>query len=272
MNETFSLPRLTIPVTLRCNLKCRRCINELQYFDTPDDLTFENFQRDLAAFFSVVDHVGKFELTGGEPFLRRDLHRFVTEGAGYRDRFDFMRIDTNGTIPVDPELVRAIEPHRDVCEVFISDYGDISKYARQNAEYLEERGVRCVVRKYYGDDAYFGGWVDNGRVYRRNHTPDELKKVYGECEVFKGLKGCWLLLNGQLHLCARSLQGTTHGVIPSKMGVDYVYIYDNGLDKTEMREMVHNLCYSDYIIACDYCDGSLGTSDPSKRFVPAEQA
>ena len=30
MNEPFNLPSLAIPVTLRCNLKCRRCVNELR--------------------------------------------------------------------------------------------------------------------------------------------------------------------------------------------------------------------------------------------------
>ena len=127
------------------------------------------------------------------------------------------------------------------------------------------------MRKYYGEDAYFGGWIDNGKVFDRKRSPEETEKVYRNCAVYKELGGCWLLLNGKLHLCARCLQGTQHGAIPSVKNVDYLDIHDPSLSIEEKREIIRNMLECKSITACAYCDGSLGTDDPNKRVTPAEQ-
>ncbi|MBR2408347.1 MAG: radical SAM protein [Lachnospiraceae bacterium] len=267
----FALPRVTIPVILRCNLKCKYCINELQYFETKEDLTLEQFKKDLEMFFQIVDRVGKFELTGGEPFLRRDLEDFVRESVKYKDQFKWIRLDTNGTIPVRQELIDEIKKYGDLVEVFVSNYGEISRKAEENDRILTENNVNHQLRKYYGEDAYFGGWIDNGKVFDRKRSPEETEKVYHNCAVYKELGGCWLLLNGKLHLCARCLQGTQHGAIPSVKNVDYLDIHDPSLSIEEKREIIRNMLECKAITACAYCDGSLGTDDPNKRVTPAEQ-
>jgi cyclic pyranopterin phosphate synthase len=67
---------LRVSVTDRCNLRCTYCMPEDVTFLPKDQLlTFE----EIAAFVHVVVGLGvtKVRLTGGEPLLRRDLHKLV---------------------------------------------------------------------------------------------------------------------------------------------------------------------------------------------------
>ena len=67
---------LRISVTDRCNLRCTYCMPEDVVFrDRSELLTFE----EIAAFVRVAAPLGvdKIRLTGGEPLMRKDLHRLV---------------------------------------------------------------------------------------------------------------------------------------------------------------------------------------------------
>src|SRR5829696_6294626 len=67
---------LRISVTDRCNLRCTYCMPEDVTFLPKDELlTFE----EIAHFVRVAAGLGvrKIRLTGGEPLLRRDLHKLV---------------------------------------------------------------------------------------------------------------------------------------------------------------------------------------------------
>jgi cyclic pyranopterin phosphate synthase len=71
------LGSLRVSVTDRCNLRCRYCMPQEEYVWLPreDLLTFEEVAQ-LASVFTALG-VEKVRLTGGEPLLRRDLHRLV---------------------------------------------------------------------------------------------------------------------------------------------------------------------------------------------------
>lgn len=67
---------LRISVTDRCNLRCIYCMpEEVTFLDKGELLSFE----EIARFVRVVVSLGvnKLRLTGGEPLLRKDLHRLV---------------------------------------------------------------------------------------------------------------------------------------------------------------------------------------------------
>ncbi len=67
---------LRISVTDRCNLRCVYCMPEdVIFVDRSELLSFE----EIAAFVRMVAPLGidKLRLTGGEPLMRRDLHRLV---------------------------------------------------------------------------------------------------------------------------------------------------------------------------------------------------
>jgi cyclic pyranopterin phosphate synthase len=68
---------LRISVTDRCNIRCFYCMpaEDVQFMDRDQLLSFEEIER----FVRVVVPLGlrKIRLTGGEPLVRRDLHRLV---------------------------------------------------------------------------------------------------------------------------------------------------------------------------------------------------
>jgi cyclic pyranopterin phosphate synthase len=87
---------LRISVTDRCNLRCVYCMpEEVVFMDRAELLTFE----EIAHFVRIVSPMGidKIRLTGGEPLMRRDLHRLVrliVEIPGVRD----VGLTTNGLL------------------------------------------------------------------------------------------------------------------------------------------------------------------------------
>ncbi len=87
---------LRISVTDRCNLRCVYCMpEEVVFMDRAELLTFE----EMAHFVRVATPLGidKIRLTGGEPLMRRDLHRLVrmlVEIPGIRD----VGLTTNGLL------------------------------------------------------------------------------------------------------------------------------------------------------------------------------
>jgi cyclic pyranopterin phosphate synthase len=87
---------LRISVTDRCNLRCTYCMPEDVTFRPKDELlTFE----EIAHFVRVAATLGisKIRLTGGEPLVRRDLHKLVAQLRpipGIRD----VGLTTNGVL------------------------------------------------------------------------------------------------------------------------------------------------------------------------------
>lgn len=91
------LGQLRISVTDRCNLRCRYCMPEEEYRWLPreDLLTYE----EIARLTRIFTHAGveKVRLTGGEPLLRRDLHRLVRLLAA-NERIRDLALTTNGIL------------------------------------------------------------------------------------------------------------------------------------------------------------------------------
>ncbi len=99
LQDRFGRPlgNLRLSVTDRCNLRCAYCMPEEDYrwLARADLLTFEEIAR-LAGVFQGLG-VDKLRLTGGEPLLRRDLDRLVSQLArlpGIRD----LALTTNGLL------------------------------------------------------------------------------------------------------------------------------------------------------------------------------
>jgi cyclic pyranopterin phosphate synthase len=96
---------LRISVTDRCNFRCTYCMpkevfdSDYRFLRHSDLLTFEEIARLAAAF--VRHGVEKIRLTGGEPLLRKDLHKLIamlsplrTHGGNELD----IALTTNGSV------------------------------------------------------------------------------------------------------------------------------------------------------------------------------
>ncbi len=85
-----------IEITNKCNLKCQHCYNE-------SDSHCDNIMS-FTDFCSVVDNlvevnVKKIQITGGEPFLNKDILKKMLDYVN--GKFTYIEIFTNGTLITD---------------------------------------------------------------------------------------------------------------------------------------------------------------------------
>jgi len=91
---------LRVSVTDRCNFRCVYCMpaevfgRDYRFLDRKELLTFEEITR-LARVF-VAHGVEKVRITGGEPLVRRDVERLITQLAEIRG-LD-LTMTTNGSL------------------------------------------------------------------------------------------------------------------------------------------------------------------------------
>ena len=97
--DTLARPlrSLRISVTDRCNLRCRYCMPEDDYFWIPREeiLTFEEIDTLVGLFLQLG--VQKLRLTGGEPLFRRDLPVLI-EMLAARPGLHDLAMTTNGVL------------------------------------------------------------------------------------------------------------------------------------------------------------------------------
>ena len=88
---------LRISVTDRCNIRCFYCMpaEDVQFVDKAELLTFDEIERFVR--IAVPLGITKLRLTGGEPLVRRDLHRLVAKLASIPG-IDDIGLTTNGIL------------------------------------------------------------------------------------------------------------------------------------------------------------------------------
>jgi molybdenum cofactor biosynthesis protein A len=95
---------LRLAVTDRCNLRCNYCIPDENNIWLPRQelMSYEEMLRITKLL--VVNGIGKIRITGGEPFMRKDLMRFIN--ALSKTALKQIAITTNGvlTAPFIPAL------------------------------------------------------------------------------------------------------------------------------------------------------------------------
>jgi molybdenum cofactor biosynthesis protein A len=96
---------LRLAVTDRCNLRCFYCMPEegIQYLPKPHLLSYEEMIR-LCTILAEMG-ISKVRITGGEPFVRRDIIPFLWKLSEI-EGIQKINITTNGvlTAPLVPEL------------------------------------------------------------------------------------------------------------------------------------------------------------------------
>ncbi len=93
-NHNRPIQYLRLAVTDRCNLRCHYCMPEnMQFVPRKDLLTYEEMLRLTSILASLG--VSKVRITGGEPFMRRDIMSFL-ENLTKIKGIEQVAITTNG--------------------------------------------------------------------------------------------------------------------------------------------------------------------------------
>ncbi|WP_250632510.1 GTP 3',8-cyclase MoaA [Rhodoflexus caldus] len=106
-NHNRPITYVRLAVTDRCNLRCFYCMPEhgIQYLPKKELLSYEEMLR-LAALLARMG-ISKVRITGGEPFVRRDLMPFL-ERLSQTEGIRKITLTTNGvlTAPHVPALAK----------------------------------------------------------------------------------------------------------------------------------------------------------------------
>jgi len=91
---------MRLAVTDRCNLRCYYCMPEsgIDYLPRQELMTYEEMLRIISIF--AKQGITKIRLTGGEPFLRKDLMSLITKISAIPE-IEQINITSNGTLLID---------------------------------------------------------------------------------------------------------------------------------------------------------------------------
>jgi cyclic pyranopterin phosphate synthase len=173
---------LRISVTDKCNLRCVYCMPErgLPWLPKNEILSYEEIAQLVRAAASVG--VRSVRLSGGEPLIRKDLHRLIAELAAI-DGIDDIALSTNGLL-LEEQIGDLVEAGLRRVNVSLDTlredrFLDIARRPGLDrvlagieaaiARGLEPVKINCVVMRGQNDDeiAAFAQWTKRAAVYVR---------------------------------------------------------------------------------------------------------
>lgn len=252
-----------LPSTI-CNLKCRNCLNFNPFAKKFYAREWTDLTKDVDLFFSCVDHIMLFHVSGGEPMLYKhtaDLIEYIDRKYG--DRIDTLRTVTNGTIVPKDEILDKLAKCK--VEITVDDYREAVPKFRDNFDKLIQKLEQYNI-KYYINKA--DSWIDLApdKTDYSYYSEEQLEKHRSECnQTWQELR------DGKLYSCNYAAYATVAGIVGAQ---DLEEVYDLRNFTTEKKkELVEfRLGYTTkgYTNFCKTCRGF--TPENSEEVDPAVQA
>lgn len=237
---SLEIAHIELPVTTRCNLRCRDCGNLIPFYPQPADFAIEQLIQDVDDLLWHVDRVHRFIIMGGETFLYRELRRLVSYLIQQK-KINLVHLFTNGSIIPGADMLQLLK-HRKILVSVSSFPAEVSPRKSLLIAALEQNGINYKVEdNLWRDLGGFNPDVDN--------HPETLKRRFAGCSI----KGCHNLIRGEYHLCPRSAHGEQLGQFPPDAS-DKVMIR-NRKDRRAFKKERQALLRKEYLAACRTCTG-----------------
>lgn len=265
MSDRFELERISLILTMRCNLRCRDCCVQAPYYQEKYHPTLEFIKSEIDRLFQIADIIRFFSIEGGEALLRSDFAEILQYLARYQEQVGVeIPVITNGTVIPGPETIQAAAALGDKMRFIVDNYGAVSPHVEEIAALLEKNRIRCTVRN-YDDDCYCGGWVDLYGSYEKKRDEAGAEVLHGQCAWVQKLKGVMEIIGGQIYFCPASRVFYERGLaVAEDERIDFM------ADRSpeELRRQILRLFEKKALAACQYCNG---IHDGSARCKPAVQ-
>ena len=261
MNTKINMPRGGFYVTLRCNLKCKLCAAHAPYYSNPWHPTIEDLLKQIDRFFELVDYIGHFSITGGEPLLRTDLHILVDRISNYSSQIGVLELFSNGTLIPSDSLLLSFAKYPGKIKFVVNAQNAIDKISKflPNASY--------ELRDYHSSQMHCDGWVDWKVGRTKNKTQQDAINTFQKCSLPQKLEFVSCVNNGVIYPCPQTRRCIELGLIPfdPKECVD---LFDTSYTDAQIKQRIMERYQLTCLQACQFCDGQC---DDSERFKPAEQ-
>ena len=240
--KTLNVKYVEVVLTTVCTLNCKGCSALMSYYKKPFPISLNNNIDSLKRFLDSIDSVRTLRLLGGEPLCYPKLYE-VLEFLSKQDKAKKVSIVTNGTLLITNKKVLEILQNKKF-DVYISNYGKISKKKDELIKQLQDNNIRYVL-----EDAA-NEWRDYGDLTCRNRDKNSLKKQFLNCDIM-----CNSIYNGELHYCPRSSHGTKLNLF-KKRKEDYIDLLDKNITQKQLKKKLYKFFYSytPYVEACNYCN------------------
>lgn len=262
-NDKVYLSSVSFLPSAVCNLKCRHCLNFNPFAKKVFIRDWSGLVNDLDLFFSCVDRVMLFHVSGGEPLLYdriADLIWYIDKKYG--SRIDTLRMITNGTVVPDDSILERISSCS--LEITVDDYRETVQCYRENFRELlyklDKYKIRYEINK-------AENWIDLApeRTDYTGWTDEQMEKHREECSQ------SWQeLRDGRMYSCNYASYASAAGITGRQ---DMEEAYDlAGFTPNNKKELVEfRLGYTSkgYTDFCRRCRGF--TMENSQAVKPAVQ-
>ncbi len=246
-----------------CNLNCRYCLNFNPFAEKFFIREWEELKKDIDLFFSCVDRIMLFHISGGEPMIYKytvDLVEYIDKN--YRDRIDTLRMVTNGTIVPKDDVLEKLSKCR--LEITVDDYREAVPQFVEHFNQLIDKFNQYHI-KYYVNKA--DSWINLApeKTDYSNCTEEQLVKHRERCSQ------SWQeLRDGKLYSCNYAAYATVAG-IAGEQDLEEVYDLTKFTPKKKKELVEFRLGYTTkgYTNFCKRCRGF--TMENCEKVVPAEQ-
>lgn len=231
-----------------CNLKCRYCLNFNPFSKRFYVRELDALCNDVDLFFSCVDHIMLFHISGGETMLYKDLNRIIEYiSKNYGNRIDTLRVVTNGTIVPDDLQLKTLAACN--VEVTVDDYRDaVPTYSEQFEELLEKLDdyhVRYYINKV---DSWINLAPESTNFF--SYSESEMQQHFDKCNQ------SWQeLRDGKLFSCNYAAYAAVAGI--SDISDEETFDLKNFTDNRKKELVEFRLGYSEkgYTQFCRKCRG-----------------
>lgn len=261
-NEVYLSSISFLPSTI-CNLNCKNCLNFNPYAKQFYVREWDDLIRDVDLFFSCVDRIMLFHVSGGEPMLYKhtaELIQYIDQNYG--DRIGTLRTVTNGTVVPKEDVLETLSKCN--VEITVDDYREAVPKFNDRFDQLIKKLEEYHI-KYYINKAE--SWIDLApdRTDYSEQSEEWLIHHRDLCNQ------SWQeLRDGKLYSCNYAAYATVAGIAGEQ---DLEEVYDLSLytpDKAkELIEFRLGFTTKGYTNFCKKCRGF--TPDNTMEEVPAEQ-
>lgn len=258
-------PSVSFLPSTKCNLRCAACLNFTPYTKKFEEREWDRLKSDIDVFFSCVDYVGIFHVSGGEPLLYPKLPDLLSYiGDNYGQKIYSLETVTNGTVLPSKEFLNVYHDYPIL--VTVDDYRDALPdrsdiFSRVISAFDKTGGKgKYIVKK-------FDYWVDLAPM-KTNHSSwseSQLEHHFDSCHaLFQEFR------DGELYLCNYEAYAAVAGLTgPVSESGKYDF---RKFDKSKVKELMEfRLGYSEqgYAEFCKRCAGMYSINP--YRIKPGEQ-
>lgn len=261
-NKVYFSSMSFLPSTA-CNLNCKNCLNFNPFAKKTYVREWEDIIKDVDLFFSCIDHIMLFHVSGGEPMLYRriaDLIEYIDENYG--NKIDTLRTVTNGTVIPDDEILQKLSKCN--IEITVDDYREAVPCYNNNFNELISKLDKYNI-KYFINKA--DSWIDLApeKTDYSNWSEERLEKHRDDCN-----QSCQELRDGKIYSCNYAAYATVAGIAGEQ---DLEEAYDltqyTSDKKNELIEFRLGYTTKGYTNFCKKCRGF--TKENSEQIEPAIQ-